>query len=107
MITAICSIIAGVLGVLALIIPVLWQRRNLGRQTDYDARLDIEQTQDAATRGDESAVQSSFAEWAQKGRMRDPRRTGAYRPPGVHLYEPPAEGDRSAGGGRPSQDSTG
>jgi hypothetical protein len=44
MITAICSVIAGVLGVPAVVIPVLWQRRNLGRQTDYDARLDIEQT---------------------------------------------------------------
>jgi hypothetical protein len=63
MITAIASVIAALLGIAAVVIQIVWQRRNAGRSTDYDARRDIEETQAAATRGDEAGVQAAFAEW--------------------------------------------
>ena len=105
MITGILTVAAAILGVLAVVIPILVQRRKAGRSTDYDARGDIEGMQDAATRGDEQAVQAGFAEWMQKGRMRDPRRSTG--PAGVRLYKPAPESDRPPGRGSPPQNHAG
>jgi len=102
--TALFTLIAGVLGVIAVVIQVLWERRQQSQSVDNDPKRDIEETQAAATAGDEATVQSNWTAWTQKGRRRDPRGAGAA---GLHIFDPAAESDRSTGGGRPPQNPTG
>ena len=87
------QVIAGVLGVIVIVLQALWKNRQRAKELENDPVEDVRQTQIAATAGDEQGVQQAFESWSLAGRMRDPRGAGRLR-----LHRPPAEGDSRSGG---------
>lgn len=95
------GLIAAILSVLAVLAKITWEARQQVKARENESETEIAHVQEAATDGDEQAVQDMFAQWR--------RRRGITRTPAVRLqlFQPPEteDGDGAGRNGAP-QDST-